>query len=548
MTKKFFIQIMLIYILVLSMWGCRKDSSISTEITTESVNKKQDAVEKEKGSDNDIGLKTLVVDSKNKDLTDEQKDLVEYFDNDYYEYNREFFERNSSDFEGCKVKTELVVKKIVNQSSDGCEFLATESMRHNALANPDEIILYVKCPKLETNFMENDEVVVYGIFTGVETKNVDGNSYNVGVLEAYTKSHLSIANTDTGVPCYSYESIKKFANTLFGQNIKIDKNSDQYYVVTFENQSNANFNKVFMDAGLDSQFTNTPIQAVDADENPYDIIVASDFEHFYYFYTNTSTSTTTLAYYDNELNKIWQREFSNVENLAYDYTKKNFYLAVNNDLYIINSVSGEDTFEPIVVGEQSAVRKTADGVYLTKKCSSGENTKVDVLTKFDNEGNKVWTSTLEKDYSICHNFQIVDDKILLEYLDTSSNAFVAIINTDSGSINKTCELVTSSIKSNTDSSFNSLVIKDFLNEYIFVQDVSYNTIYFSSVNDTYYDVIVNDVTIDCIDPNQIQTNTDGTISMVTDGGTVITISADGDSITVGASGMLGEYSGVYDAY
>lgn len=398
--------------------------------------------------DEEIGLRTVRVDSSNSELTDAQKQLIQYFDHDYYRYDREFFERYANDFIGCKVMVYVTVEKIVNQSKDSFEFIASESMANTI--DPIDFgspFTYIKCKNPEYNYLPGDTLLVFGTYNGFETMQIDGETYSLGVIESFSKTHL--LNADN----YSYDQMKAYAIELFGKDIKLDQEGSDYYKVTFENQSNSNFSKVLMNSSVNAVYS-SPIQAFDSDNNPYDIIVASDFEHLYYFYTEPSTNETRLAYYDKDFKKIWQREFENVENISYDYTRTHFYTVVNGYLYVIDCETGEDVKSPVLVGNQSDVRKTTDGLYLAKECPAGEDTKIDIVTKFDNEGNELWKASFEKEYSQMLDFQIIDDSLLFQYCDSKGELYVAIIDLETGVVKKTCQLISTGLTtySGTDAS------------------------------------------------------------------------------------------------
>lgn len=133
---------------------------------------------------------------------------------------------------------------------------------------------------------------------------------------------------------------------------------------------------------------------------------SADFDHFFLFTYDSSLEMLTLEYYDYELNRIWKREFSETTNAQYDYTKNNIYLVSNNELYIINIQTGEDTFAPVYVGARYDVRKMSDGILLLAQ------NKSDALMKIDLQGNMVWKTNLSADLMSC-SVQFENDRIIL---------------------------------------------------------------------------------------------------------------------------------------
>lgn len=490
--------------------------------------------------DEEVGLRTIRVDSSNSKLTDEQKQLIQYFDHDYYRYDREFFERYANDFIGCKVMVYVTVEKIVDQSANSFEFIASESMKNTI--DPVDFgspFTYIKCTNPEYNYLPGDTLLIFGTYTGFETIQIDGETYSLGVIEAFPKSHL--LNADN----YTYDQMKSFAEELFGKDIKLVQDDGDYYKVTFENQSNSNFSKVLMNSSVNAVY-GSPIQAFDSDDNPYDIIVASDFEHLYYFYTEPSTNETRLAYYDKDFKKIWQREFENVENISYDYTSTYFYTVVNGYLYIIDCNTGEDVKEPILVGNQSDVRKTTDGLFLAKESPAGEDTKVDVVSKCDNESNELWKASLDKDYSQMLDFQLIDDSLLFQYSDSSGEVYVAILDTETGTVKKTCQLLSTELTtySSNDSSDLKLDYASYINsdrtmliEVSSENDVGY-CLFLTTTETEYMAIDVRWL------PTQMTQYPDGHIEAWTDDGTKISFSYGQTEMEISNSPL--QWGGEYD--
>ena len=184
---------------------------------------------------------------------------------------------------------------------------------------------------------------------------------------------------------------------------------DLYYVVELEDQSNAKFSKYLLsrETGYikDMKFSDNILRQIE---------FSADFEHFFLFTYDKSLETLTLEYYHHDLNKIWKREFSETTNAQYDYTKNNVYLIANNELYIINIETGEDTYSPVYVGERYDIRKMKDGILLLSRQKS------DAVMKIDLQGNMVWKTNLSADIVGC-SIQLVEDKIILgAWLDDES--------------------------------------------------------------------------------------------------------------------------------
>ena len=126
----------------------------------------------------------------------------------------------------------------------------------------------------------------------------------------------------------------------------------------------------------------------------------------------------TLANYDKDLNKIWEGDFMDTTSAQYDFTENNIYLTDNNELYIINTNTGEDTFPPAYVGSKAAIRKLDDGILMIS------NSRSDGVMMANLDGSVKWTANLEHDVDSVVGLQIVDDRIIFCYgWDRETGAF-----------------------------------------------------------------------------------------------------------------------------
>ena len=160
---------------------------------------------------------------------------------------------------------------------------------------------------------------------------------------------------------------------------------------------------------------------------------ASDFEHFFVFTYDTSLETLNLDYYDKDLNKIWNREFTETTSAIYDYTKNNIYLAANNELYIINTETGEDTFAPSYVGPKVEIRKLSDSILVVSESKS------DGVMKLGLDGSMIWKTNLADNVMSVNQVQLTEESIVLD-LDLGSDPFAIgethylVLNNEDGSV------------------------------------------------------------------------------------------------------------------
>ena len=391
-------------------------------------------------NDTDIGLKNIKIDDTSIDLTEEQKMVLEYFDDDYLTVpSYEFLRRYPDVFDGAQLRIWGTVSKVLSINSGNIEMILWLDV------GPVEYEYSWDYPEYEGNYilvngkvgnisyMEGDTLLVYGRYGGIETVDVDGVSYTVPKVDmqsAYFDTSPAPNDIFRYIPKFDLPFVKQVAETIFGDVeirepiIGTDITEEQYwlweevcgqmpcYAVELENQSNAKFTKFFFYTDISSDvYGGDRIQ--DAKDsmgvsNIYRAIeFAADFEHFFLFTYDHSLEMLTLEYYDSSLNKIWEREFMETTSANYDYTNQNIYLTANNELYIINLKTGEDTYAPAYVGEKLEVRKLSDGILLI---SSG---KSDGVMKIGLDGTLIWKTNLQNDTYSVDGVQVINNRIVI---------------------------------------------------------------------------------------------------------------------------------------
>lgn len=405
------------------------------------------------GADVEVGLRNIKVDSKG--VTSEEQQLVaQYFDNDYIDItDYEFLARYPSIYEGSQICFTGTIEKIIKSTDNEYEMLvwvgrneARFYYRNSNMGKTYEQykedtknnLLVIKGTQTDTRLITGDEIIVYGRYNKIETQTIDGTSYTIPTVKAY---RTFFNNRGWSSPIkYDESFIKKVATALFGKDIEVRnaKDGDDYdsgagamncnfvdypfMICEPENQSNARFTKYRMymtegvveDAKSRSEVGVTGT-SVDDSEIIRQIEFAADFEHYFIYTFDTSLNTMSVAYYDNDFKKIWQRDFDETINGVYDYTTKNFYIVANNDLYIIDVATGEDVIPPSFVGEKYDIRKVSDGIIMLSY------EKSDSVMKVDLNGDIVWKTNIMSDYysGSRNTTQFVGDKIVI------ANSFVA---------------------------------------------------------------------------------------------------------------------------
>ena len=387
-------------------------------------------------NDTDVGLKTIKVDTAEQELSEKQKTVIKYFDTDYLDINYEFARRYPMVFQDAQVSTHGTVSKVLSQSGSQYELLLWVGILSDEDA--DDLI----CLRGESSgalLMEGDRIVAHGHYEGVETMEVDGRSLTIPVVEVYDTYYSeymgeyhhrfdiqfikNVAESvfgDVDVRKYNAEEIDKYVGSNFaGDNYLVE----EYYVVDLENQSNSKFSKFYIssDGGQisdESIFSyKTNLTWLEPSSIMRFVEFSGDLQHFYIISYNWDLRTFTIECYDQQLNKTWKREFEEVEisdgngliDRMYDYTKNNFYVVINNELYVLDATTGENTFTPTYVGgNKIAVNKLSDGILLI-----GYG-KADTIMKIDLTGQMIWKTNTSDEVFHVETVQANGENLVIE--------------------------------------------------------------------------------------------------------------------------------------
>ena len=342
-------------------------------------------------------------------------------------------------------------------------------------------------------FMEGDEIFFRGRY--IENKNisVDGTSAMLPVINGYKYSIPTYSDVEDPVGNqFTYDEIKEIAAAIFGDAITVRESTPDeissvfiqipefmstVYTVVLDNQSNAKFEKYMFDAaggyitdlsdGYNWQYS-TVRRTIE---------FAPDFNHFLLWSMDDSLEILTVEYFDKELNQIWKREFNGTTNAVYDYTMDNMYIVANNTLNIISMATGEDSFEPVYVGNKLGIRKVSDGILLFSESKS------DAIMKTGNDGQIEWTANLSEDITSVPEFQIIDNSGVMSVWCSSDEYFGAkYIKFDlaTGSIIQEAQEVTQGIDPVEDYSYDDYSYDDYSYD-----DYSYNDYNYDGYNYEY---------------------------------------------------------------
>lgn len=364
--------------------------------------------------------------SNNEKLEETQKEILEYYDNDYFEiYSTEALQKYPQVFKGAKLKiTPLVVKKIIKSTDEEYEVLVSGG--YTMEQSTEEIEYALKGTQLDERLIEGECIQVYGKYTDVNTYQVDGKSYTVPTI-----TPINIVRGDENR--FSFDTINTVAKYIFGNDIKVTEPSDDdflndwedndmqvdYYKVTLDNQSNANFKsfKMYKNTGyIDYNRTENNL----SDNVSKTLRVSSDFEHFIIETRDSKLNKYYIDYFDKSYNKLWSREFdcklttSSVSTI--DYTTEKMAIVVDNDLYLIDLETGENIIEPVIVGTKMKVNMFDDGIILIG------NENKDTIMKVDFNGNILYRVNADTSMLISDVYtQIVNNKLVVRMIGMSND-------------------------------------------------------------------------------------------------------------------------------
>lgn len=351
--------------------------------------------------DTDEGLlRTRIPKSEN--LSDTEKLIAEYFDRDYFSF------RSGSNaisdilahpdaFQGVRISTSFRVLKIIESDGSSYKILGDLSPKVASDSGYNAVISGTFKGK---HLVESDFIQFVGIFNGMKSFTIDGKSYYVPDISVEKYLVYNISYDYTNVSCddrFSQADITAIAKTIFGENINIRKfsqeereifedsgmSADPYYIVNFMNRDHLYFQEYWL-----ASYGNILYDATTPDGLKRSLHFMPDFRHYLVAELDSNLSTFTLNYYDAELNKVWNREFHEIDSVAMDYTARHIYLVAGQKLYILSMEDGSDQIEPIIVGKRNGVYKMADGLLLLgTECADG-------LIKTDLSGNILWSVTL----------------------------------------------------------------------------------------------------------------------------------------------------------
>lgn len=364
-----------------------------------------DSNAKNENSENKQEIQTMSfksMDATDTSLTDDQRAIALFFDEDYFFLETyEELVRYADMLKNINISSYCQVNTILSSDDETFEAVCQWAPNNEALwggevelTNP--IIIEGKKP--EKMVMQGDNIALKGKLLGAETRNINGESKYLPVIEIIEMGDDYLWYTD--------DTIRQISKLVFGDNIKVrrpteeetfDMVNDYFYnyqdhiwLVELENQSNLNF-KVFDIWQSDPRgvitYNALYNQGIEKDYLNKKLYITPDLQKYIVFDMSVADKYVYISVYDRNLNKLWQREISNASELTWDATNSNLVFVSDNDFYNINIETGEDIFNPVFVGKKADIRIVDNGYILVSHESDDSvmflDTNGNIKNKFD---------------------------------------------------------------------------------------------------------------------------------------------------------------------
>ncbi len=364
-----------------------------------------DSNAKNQNSENKQEIQTMSfksMDATDTSLTDDQRAIALFFDEDYFFLETyEELVRYADMLKNINISSYCQVNTILSSDDETFEAVCQWAPSNEALwggevelTNP----IIIKGKKPEKMVMQGDNIALKGKLLGAETRNINGESKYLPVIEIIEMGDDYLWYTD--------DTIRQISKLVFGDNIKVrrpteeetfDMVNDYFYnyqdhiwLVELENQSNLNF-KVFDIWQSDPRgvitYNALYNQGIEKDYLNKKLYITPDLQKYIVFDMSVADKYVYISVYDRNLNKLWQREISNASELTWDATNSNLVFVSDNDFYNINIETGEDIFNPVFVGKKADIRIVDNGYILISHESDDSvmflDTNGNIKNKFD---------------------------------------------------------------------------------------------------------------------------------------------------------------------
>lgn len=363
-----------------------------------------------------ISWANMSIDDSSLRLTDDQKTVLRYFDDDYFDVtDYESIQRYPQIFRHAQITFCGHVIKVLEMDDENYTCVVELVTNDHFFFEESEIGTFNTNVVVKGKQSEDGRLVVgdyrefYGRYDDVAEYTIDGSKQYYPTISIFYA--LNGQKFDD-------KYIKNVAKIIFGSDVKLEDplsnnfdlldefhpNGYSYYLVTLDNQTNANF------SSFEFSNTNGFIRDANLKQNiERQFFVSADFKHYIITVFDRNLKTVYLEYYDRDFKKIWSKEFEDTDTMQIDYSTEKLYIITNNDLYGLDISNGKELFDPVFVGEKVKINMVKDGVILIGKGNR------DNIMKLDLKGKMLWKSSIDLEIGSCSSLQIIDDNIVGYY-------------------------------------------------------------------------------------------------------------------------------------
>lgn len=381
-------------VIILFKVNDNKETDLTNSNVTDNGTVNENTLDKNK-QDNSTIQSFKQMDYTDKTLSDEQKAIAKFFDEDFFHpYSYEELVRYADMLKNINISCYCQINSIVSSDSNNFEAVAQWASYNDELWGGKVSLtepIIIKGQKPEKMVIKGDNLTLRGKLVGAETRNIDGKNVYLPIIEIIEIGENSY--------WYNEDTIRQVSKLVFGNNIRVRRPTDEettkmvgnyfyeyedyIWLVEMENQSNLNF-KVFdiWQSSPSGLITYNALynEGVESDYLNKQLYITPDLQKYIVFNMSRKDKYVYIDIYDRNLNKLWSKEISKASQMTWDATNTNLIFVSDNDLYNINMETGEIVFETFV-GKKNDIRIIDNGYILLNRDSD------DTVMFVDKEGN-----------------------------------------------------------------------------------------------------------------------------------------------------------------
>lgn len=348
----------------------------------------------------------------NENLTEDEKTVIRYFDDTYFSVSTaEDLGEYPIIYSGAKVKMSGKVRAVIKNDTTGYEALISlgKPEEYSKHQNNPELIM-IKSNKQDKNIIQGNDIDIYGKYTGINTYLINSKNLSFSTINVFYTVYYGNSKKDL-------KTINEVAKYIFGNNITMQEAPSGGYKVTLDKDINENLKSFSFNTELGQILPDTGGKSFYTD-----LSITPDLEHYIFTRCEFNTSLLVVEFYDKNFEKLWSREFNNVENnftYCRDWNNKNMFIMINKELHLLDLSTGKDMITPILFDSDGKGILMAKNGALVIDLDNNNN----MITKVDLKGNIEWkVSTKYKMGLPSFDMQIIDDNYVVtwEYLNEAT--------------------------------------------------------------------------------------------------------------------------------